>query len=558
MKKVRICSFALICCLAVLPVVGRSVPAAASASRTYPGERLGAVDFSVSCIASVRAPLSRGVALIHDFWYAEALPQFEVIAKADPECAMAHWGIAMAEFHQIWDRPDDSALARGWQEMKTAEDHPAKTRRERDYIAALADFFRPDARDYPARITEYSRAMSSLHTRYPDDVDAGAFYALSLLAAESPDDTSLTQEQKALAVLEPLFVTHPDHPGVVHYIIHACDTPSLAPRGLAAAERYGQIAPSGPHAVHMPGHIFARLGMWQQDIDANRASVAASIAAESHHMSGAMDQFHSDDFLLYAYLQSAQDDGAAQVMHDADAVLTHFEAMPSMADSYMTGMFPYYKTKYPAFFALETRDWRSAAALEPIETAPPETQALTYWARAIADGHLHHAERAHADIADYDALIERVRKGRHAYCADSTGAKIVSGEMHAWAAFADGNLPLAVKQMRAAADLQDQVGQGEVDIPAREMLADIMLESGQPQEALNEYQKALQQSPGRFNALYNAGRAAEVAGDKPQAAHYYALLLKSTDNGARSARPELDHARNYVAAAKLAGTSPVG
>ncbi len=192
--------------------------------------------------------------------------------------------------------------------------------------------------------------MAKLYEHYPHDADAGAFYALSLLAAEAPDDTSLTPEHRAMTVLGPLFVKYPDHPGVVHYIIHACDTPSLAPEGLAAAKHYGEIAASGPHAVHMPGHIFARLGMWQADIDSNAASVAASHAAEARHQSGAMDQFHSDDFLLYAYLQSGQDAAARQVLADSSAVLTRFEAMPSMGDHYMVGMFPYYRRQASYFF----------------------------------------------------------------------------------------------------------------------------------------------------------------------------------------------------------------
>jgi tetratricopeptide (TPR) repeat protein len=526
--------------------------ARAGVSRAYPGERLGTVDFSVSCAAAVHAPFSRGVALLHDFWYTEAKAQFAAILEADPACAMAHWGIAMSDFHQIWDRPDEAGLASGWRELQAAEAHPAKMPRERDYLAALSDFFRPGERDYQARIDSYANAMAKLHGRYPGDVDAAAFYALSLLAAEAPDDTSLRQEHRALAVLTPLFVTFPDHPGVVHYIIHACDTPSLAPQGLAAANHYGEIAASGPHAVHMPGHIYARLGMWQADIAANAASVAASAAAEAHHMSGAMDQFHSDDFLLYAYLQSGQDSAAAQVMSDANAALTHFERMPDMTDQYMVGMFPYYRTKFPIFYALETRDWTAAAALQPVKEAPPETQTATYWARAIADGHLHRSQRAQADLAGYDALIEQMRKGRHGYFADSTGAKISRREILGWVAFAAGNGADAVTHLREAADLQDQVGQGEVDIPAREMLGDVLLESGQAQEALREYQQALRLSPARFNGLFNAGQAAEAAGDKPLALSYYTALLESTDNGSRSTRRELVHAKSVVADAKVA------
>jgi tetratricopeptide (TPR) repeat protein len=373
------------------------------------------------------------------------------------------------------------------------------------------------------------------------------------LAAEAPDDTSLTAEHEAMAVLNPLFAAYPDHPGVVHYIIHACDTPSLAPDGLAAAKHYGEIAASGPHAVHMPGHIFARLGLWQADIESNTASVTASRAAEAHHLSGGtMDQFHSDDFLLYAYLQTGQDANAKAVIGDSAAALTRFEAMGDMGEHYMAGMFPYYRTKLPVFFDLEMRDWKSAAALEPTAGALPETQTMTYWARSIAAGHLREPQEAQANLAVYDSLVEKIRQGRHAYFADSTGARIVRGELLAWVAFAQGNMADAAKYMRESADLQDKVGQGEVDIPAREMLADILLESGQPQQALIEYQQALKLSPNRFNGLYNAGRAAEAAGDKAQAKRYYSTLLEATGNGSESARPEFEHMRTFVSSTDVA------
>ena len=516
------------------------------------GELLGKVSFPVSCSPSVRAPFSRGVALLHDFWYEEAQRQFEQIAKTDPTCAMAHWGIAMSVFHQIWDRPDDQAVALGWKELQAAQKHPPKTAREREYLAALSDFFRPDKRAYQARIEDYSSAMAKLYAHYPKDVDAGTFYALSLLAAQAPDDASVIPEQRAMAVLNPLFVKYPDHPGVVHYIIHACDTPSLAPQGLAAARHYGEIAASGPHAVHMPGHIFARLGMWQEDIDSNAASVSASQAADGRHQSGAMDQFHSYDFLLYAYLQSAQDAHAKAVLDDSASSLTHFESMGNMGERYMEGMFPYYRTKLPVFFNLEMRDWKSTAALEPVAGARPETQLLTYWARTIGAGHLRQPEQARADLASYDSLMEKVKQGRHAYYADSTATRIERGEMLAWIAFAEANSADALKHMRESADLQDRVGQGEVDIPAREMLADMLLELGQPREALVEYTQSLKLSPNRFNGLYNAGRAAEAAGDKELAKTYYGALLKSTHGGSQSTRPEFEHVKAFDSSLAMA------
>lgn len=517
-----------------------------------PGERLGTVHFAVSCSQQVQAPFSRGVALLHDFWYAEARPQFERIAKDDPSCAMAHWGIAMSVFHQIWDRPDDGAMKLGWVEIQKAQSLSAGTARERDYIAALAIFYRPGNQDFIARVSAYSAAMGTLSRKYPDDVDAGAFYALSLLASEAPDDTSLRHEREAMAVLAPLYAANPDHPGLVHYIIHSCDNPAMAKDGLAAAEHYGEIAPSGPHAAHMPGHIFARLGMWQQDIDAQLASIQASETAESQHEDGLMDEPHSYDFVMYAYLQSGQDESAKKALHQSLAVIDRMDAMPEMGASHRDGMSGYYRIKFPVFYALEMRDWQTAAMLQPVPGALPEDATMTWWARAIADGHLHHAERAHADLAQYDALMAEVRKGRHAYYADSTGAQIERNEVAAWASFAAGQQDDALKHMRDAADLQDKVGQGEVDIPAREMLADMLLELHQPQLALAEYRAALALSPNRFNGLYNAGVAAEESGDETAAADYFAALLKVTGNGVESSRPELVHAKSFLSSDRLA------
>lgn len=525
--------------------------AAPSAAPPPAAERVGPVSFAVSCAPKVSRDFNRGVALLHDFWYEESSRQFAAIVQSDPTCAMAHWGLAMSRWHPIWDRPDADAWATGWREMQAAQAHPAKTARERDYIAALSNFFRPGPEDFSARVTAYETAMGNLYARYPEDVDAAAFYALSLLASVAPTDTSLTHERKAMSILTPLWKAHPDHPGLVHYIIHACDTPALAHDGLAAARHYGEVAPAVPHAVHMPAHIFARLGMWQDDIEVNIASIAASDAAEARGASGWMDQFHADDFLIYAYLQSGQEGQARATVAAAQAAMSQRESMPGMhTEHYMTGMFPYYRTKLPLFVALETRDWKTVAALQPVADASPETQSMTYWARLIAAGHLRNVQQARADLAAYDGLMAEVRKGRHAYFADSTGGQIARGELSGWVAFAAGDLPEALQKLRAAADLQDKVGQVEVDLPAREMLADILLESGKPREALAEYQQSMKVSPNRFNALFNAGKAAEAAGDPGAARGYYVALLKSTDNGAHSTRvAEIEHAKAFVATA---------
>jgi tetratricopeptide (TPR) repeat protein len=538
-----------------------SLPAAAQMAMEHPAqpanvdtpERLGTVSFSISCAAGVQAPFNRGVALLHDFWYEEAQRQFEEIAKGRPWVRDGPLGRGDELLPPDMEPAGRERGSSGWEQIEKAQSPPAGTARERAYIAALSDFYRPGKREFQERAQAYSDAMGKLYGQYPDDVDAGAFYALSLLASAPPSDTSLSAERKAMAVLTPLFQKYPDHPGLVHYIIHSCDNPAMAAEGLAAANHYGEIASSGAHAYHMPGHIYARLGMWPQDIEANLGSVAAAKAAQAKYGSGMMDEPHAYDFLLYAYLQSAQDDRAKWVLDQTAALLNQIAAMPETAGHRMEGMVPYYRSKFEVFYALEMRDWKSAAGLQPAAGSPPEVATLAIWARVIAHGHLRQAAEAEADLARYNVLIDAVRKGKHAYFADDTGTKIERGEILGWVAFAEGKWDDAVKEMRAAADLQDKVGQGEVDIPAREMLADMLLESGQPREALVEYEAALKLSPNRFNGLYHAGVAAEAAGDRAKARQYFGALLQSTDNGAHSARPELEHAKSFISSAQAAG-----
>lgn len=510
-------------------------------------EQLGSVAFSVSCEAQQQAAFNRGVALVHDFWYEEAQRQFEQILKTDPSCAMAHWGIAMSIFHQIWNRPSQTVMSQGWSELQKAQSPAARTERERDYIAALITFYQPGPAKFQTRVDTYVAAMAALHARYPDDVDASAFYALSLLAETAPDDTSLTNEHKALALLTPLFEKYPDHPGLAHYIIHACDNPSMAPQALHAAERYGVIAPSGAHAAHMGGHIFARLGMWTEDINANLAAVAAAQKAAESNRGGGFDQLHPDDFLLYAYLQSGQDAAARALLDSTSALLQHMAAMPGMAEDGMEAMVPSYSTEFPVFYALERRDWKAAAALQPVAGAPADVQVLTYWAHAIANGHLKNGAAARADLVKYESLMEEVKKGPRAYLAEGTGPQIATGIVRAWTAYAEGDREKALGLMRETADLQDKVGQAEVDIPAREMLGDILFDSNRPKEALLEYERDLQLSPNRFDGLYDAGIAAEAAGDKTKARQYYATLLKVTANGQNTSRPEVAHAKAFLA-----------
>lgn len=520
-----------------------------------PAERFGTVNFSTSCSKTGQGSFNRGVALLHDFWYEEAQRQFEQIAAAEPSCAMAHWGIAMSLFHQIWNQPDDHVMTHGWEELENARRAEAKTDRERDYIAALSAFYKPGEQDYSTRADAYSGAMLKVFRNYPDDVDAGAFYALSLLAAKKDGDTSLAPEQEALKVLGPLFVKYPNHPGLAHYIVHACDNPALASQGLNAARRYGVIAPSAAHSAHMPGHIFARLGMWPEDIEANVASVAAGEKALADHPGAILDQLHAYDFLLYAYLQSGQDAKAKSVVDTTAALVTRLKETGPVHGMDMSEMTPRFQTEFPTIYSLEMRDWKVAATLTPPQGAPPEIQTFTYWARIVANGHLRDPEAARADLAKFQALLEEAKRGKHAHFDESTWARVMRSEALSWAAFAEGDKESALSAMRGAADLQDKVGQREVDIPAREMLADMLLELNEPREASAEYELALKGSPNRFNGLFNAGRAAELAGAKTEAARYYEALLKNTSGGAQSGRAELMHVKKFLAGAQLAQSS---
>ncbi len=501
--------------------------------RTVAGEKLGTVDFPVSCAASQQAAFNRGVALLHDFWYDRAEEQFKAIATADPTCAMAYWGEAMTTWHQIWDRPNQATLQRGSELVQQGQTIGAKTQRERDYLNALAQFYRNYQKaSFEERVAAYSNAMAKLYETYPLDHEAAAFYALSLLAAAPPRDTTFANQKKALVVLNEQFALLPDHPGMAHYIIHSCDSPQMAAEGLKAAQRYGEIAPSAPHAAHMPGHIFARLGMWQEDIQANLASVAASEASGSYG-----HELHAMDFLNYAYLQVGEDDRAR-------AIVSKVQSMNPMAGHDMHDYLDMARAGFPATYEIEMRHWKEAAALDPAASKEPENVATVYWARAIGSGQLHDAAAAKKNLEQYDAMVQALKKSPRAYLAEymDTGRD----EIRAWTAFAGGQDDEAAKIMRAVADKQDIYGKGEVEIPAREMLADILLQSKHPQEALAEYERSMTIDPNRFNGLYGAARAAQMTNQPAKSAKYYAKLVENCEH-ANSDRPELARARSELA-----------
>jgi tetratricopeptide (TPR) repeat protein len=505
-------------------------------------EQLGKVSFPISCAPDSQKPFERGVALLHSFGYEEAEAQFAEITQKDPACAIAHWGIAMSLFHQIWERPQGATLKRGSDEIEKAQRIGAKTERERGYVSALAVFYRDYAtQDHQKRVEAYSDAMGKLYQQYPSDVEAGAFYGLSLLAAAPPGDTSHANEKKAVEVLGHLFQLQPDHPGLAHYIIHACDSPDMAPLGLDAARRYAGIASSSAHAVHMPSHIFARLGLWQEDIQANLRSVALAHPAGEMYMHG--HELHAMHFLIYAYVQTGQDQAAQQLVEQSKQILA--TAPKNGADDGMLEYYGFAAAHFPALYDLETRHWPDAAALEPPASALPQMQRITYWARTIASAHMGDVEATRRNAQKFDELEEAVSKTKYAYVLE--GPRVMRGEIHAWLAFAEKKNDEALQQMRQVANIQDKVGKQEVDIPAREMLADMLLELNRPQEALAEYEKSMKTDPNRFNGLAGAAHAAELANQPGKANTYYAQLLKNCDDGKNSDRPELSRAKMVLA-----------
>jgi len=457
---------------------------------------------------------------------------------------MAHWGIAMSLFHEIWERPEDAKLKRGHEEIETAVKIGPKTERERAYIAALGTFYSdPSKSNYMRQAGAYSDAMAKLYQKYPDDLEAGAFYALSLMAAEKPDDSTHEATKKAVAVLNPLFLKQPDHPGLAHYIIHACDSPEMAQMGLEAARRYAEIAPSSAHAVHMPSHIFARLGLWPEDIQANLKSVALTEKSGAMYMRG--HELHAMHFLLYAYLQTGQDEAAKQIVEKSKEIVA---SAPTMKDD--TGMLEYMgyaAAHFPALYDLEMHHWAEAATLEPATNAPAHLRTITYWARTIASARMGDVEAAKKNAQLFDDAEDEVRHSKYAYVLEGRKTSSAHDEVHAWLDFVEKKDDEALKLMQQLADHQDQAGKAEVDIPAREMLADMLLELKQPERALAEYEKSMKIDPNRFNGLAGAAHAAEVAHQGAKANTYSSQLLKNCDDGKHSERPELKNAKTLVA-----------
>ncbi len=499
--------------------------------------QLGTVHFPVSCSDSVQKPFARGVALLHSFWYEEAEKEFVDIGKDDPHCAMAHWGVAMSLWHQLWNQPDEKVIARGADEVKAARKLSKNASpREKAYIAAAKAFYSGSRRrGYKKRAGAYSAAMKKLSESYPDDHEAAAFYALSLLSWGDGTD----HQKQAAAILEKLFTLEPNHPGVAHYLIHTYDSPEMAQLGIPAARRYAQIAPAAPHALHMPSHIFARVGLWQDDINSNLASVAATRKTAAMGMGGESHQFHAMDFLVYAYLQSGREADAQKIIDDV-------KTMPPVHDMQdMGGNAQLYAlTMFPAVRATELHHWSEAAALMPVADAATADHSVTYWARCMGAARGGNIDQARADLAEIDKIRQQLISEKKTWQADVVGRDYQ--EALAWVQYAEGKNTEAVATLRKLADETSKNDNEPESIPAREMLADLLMELQHPEQALVEYQADLKLHPNRFDGLYGAARAAELSGKQSEANEYYAALLKSCE-GADSTRPELSRARELLA-----------
>jgi tetratricopeptide (TPR) repeat protein len=495
---------------------------------------LGSVSFKTSCRARVTADFNLAVALLHSFWLDAAESLFRRVSVNDPGCAMAYWGIAMAEFTQLNGVPTDSGGAAIRQILAQADQAPEKTAREAAYIAALHRAF-DDYRenDFLADSARYTQAMAQLAANYPDDLEAKVFFALALLNSDPPEDVDLVNRKEAVAVLGPLLRAHPEHPGIAHYIIHACDNPEMAQLGLEAARRYAAIAPAAPHALHMPSHIFARMGLWQDDIRSNLKSKAA---AENPRMPvGAESRLHAMQFLEYAYLQTGQFKQARAMLVEAATVRA------SDVDPRYPTFYPILQMRNPALFALETHDWSMALRLEAISGADWSAQAQTLLAHTIAAAHLNDAQAAELAAQTLESLIHDKPE-----LQPGSARATLADEIRAWARYAQGDTSSAFALVRVVADRQEKVGKNEVELPAREMLADMLFLSEQYAAALDEYQRSLKSDPNRFNGLLGAAQSAARLGQSRLAADFYRALLANCAHANDEAVVLLAPARSFL------------
>ena len=518
-------------------------------------ESVGVVHFLVSCKPQAQKQFNRAVAWVHSFEYEEAEKAFTEVTVTDPQCAMGYWGVAMSNYHPLWAPPNAAELNKGWAAVEKAKAAGARTRREHGYIAAIEVFYKDhDKLDHEKRAFAYSDAMKHHSASNSSDREAAVFYALSLIATGMMShDKTYVREKQAAEILNRVAMREPQHPGVTHYLIHSYDFPALAHLALPAARRYAKIAPASAHAQHMPSHIFTRMGLWSDAINSNLdAHRSAKTFAVRNHMSGAWDeQLHAMDYLTYAYLQRAQDKRAAGVLDELNQI--------DKVDP-QTFKVAYAVAAIPARYALERRQWKEAAKLtlasgqlrDSLLQHFPWAKAHIHYARAIGAARSGDPAAARHEIDE----LSRIKQALTGVRGDYDWARQVEIERQvasAWLAYADGKHDEALQLLRAAADLDDATDKHPVTpgafLPAREQLADLLLELKQPAAALQEFEVSFRSTPNRFNGLYGAASAANLAGNQKAARLYYGKLL-TLARDAESHRPEIAEARAFIGKAR--------
>jgi tetratricopeptide (TPR) repeat protein len=543
MTRQRICVLFLAAALFALPIQpgarADAGPAAAKAS--------GEVNFQISCGPAVQKTFKEAVWTLHSFWYPEALKGFTAVTEAEPGCAMGYWGIAMSHWYPLWFPPSPAALKAGAEAVEKAVAAGPKTEREKDYIAAIAAFYRDsDKLDHQTRAVAYEKAMEQVYLRYPEDREAAVFYGLALNASALPTDKTYANKRKAAEILNKVWAEQPNHPGVVHYLIHSDDSAQFAAAGLDAAICYSKIAPDVPHALHMPSHIFTRLGMWQQSIDSNRAAHAAAVAYVRKTLgpeSFDSETVHTMDYLEYAYLQTAQDRRAKEVVDE----LTNFRqsAAPNLPTAYAVAAIP-------VRFALERRDWHAAASLSapaigfPLERFP-WAEAMLSFARSLGAAQTGDTPGAQAEIAKLQSLENKLLEAKDSYWANQVEVQRLGAA--SILAHVQGDDKKAIELARAAADLDATMDKHPATpaavLPARELLADLLLELNEPGVALKEYEQALRNDPNRFRSILGRARAAKQLGDIAASRDAYQKLV-ALSTSAVSERPELSEAKAFL------------
>ena len=513
-------------------------------------ETLGKVSFPVSCRPDVQQQFNRAVALLHSFEYDRSEQAFADIRKSDPNCAMAYWGIAMSLYHQLWAPPSADDLKRGWAAVEKARAIGARTDRERGWIDAIAAFYRDsDKLDHRTRAQAYEKAMEQLYRAHPEDQEASIFYALALngtALVTVPMDKTYAKQKRAADILNRVLRENPRHPGVAHYLIHSYDYPALASLALPAARSYAKIAPSSAHALHMPSHIFTRLGLWQESIQSNLASAAAGREhAKALGLSGSWDEeLHAMDYLTYAYLQGAQDGQAEKTLAALRGIQKVWPENFKCAYAFAA---------VPARVALERRRWSDAARLELYPTGFPWKrflfgEAIIHFARALGaarTGDTAAAAREVQTLADTEKKLKEVQSDYDWASQVEIQRRAAEGCL-AWAEHKEAE---ALQMLRSAAELEDSTEKHPVTpgavVPARELLAELLLESGRYADSRREFEAVLRDAPNRFRSVFGSARSAELSGDRPTAEKYYTKLLEICGH-ADGSRPELDQARAFV------------